>query len=142
MQSCKETSWPLRHPIPFQSHSRAVTLQHKNIVWTKNKEVGFDPIFSKLPGKTSPERQPFCTSSCSHSTGSACPRGMAELLHPSWNLKVKTLPWDHSASIPGPVSLSTLCRPADTQHRALLPAQMGQEWAKHSTCYLSQLTSR
>ena len=53
-------------PIPFQSHSRALTFQHRNVVWTKNKGMFLDPIFSKLPGKTNLERQPFCTSSDSH----------------------------------------------------------------------------
>lgn len=32
---CTESSWPIRHLIPFQSHGRAQTFQQKNIVWTR-----------------------------------------------------------------------------------------------------------
>lgn len=50
-QSSKESSWPIRHLIPVQSHSRVLTFQHKNIVWTKNKGIFLGPIFSKLWSK-------------------------------------------------------------------------------------------
>lgn len=139
VQSCKETSWLLRHSVPFQSHSRALTFQHRNVVWTKNKGMFLDPIFSKLLGKTSLEREPFCTSSCSHT---AQRRGTAELLHLGWILKVRTLPWSHSTSIPACLTPHPVQTCKHTQHRCPLPAQMGQKWARQSTCYFSQLTSR
>lgn len=66
-QCCKETFWPIGHPVPLQSHSKALTLQHSDVVdWTKSKGMFLDPIFSKLPGKTSLEKQPFGISSCPH----------------------------------------------------------------------------
>lgn len=43
--------WLLRHSVSFQSHSRALTFQHRNVVWTKNKEMFLDAVFSKLLGK-------------------------------------------------------------------------------------------
>lgn len=71
------------------------------------------------------------------STGSACPRGTARLLHHRI-LKVKTLPWSQSTSIPACLTP----HPANTLIAGVLCLS---RWARHETertCYFSQLTSR
>lgn len=97
LQSCKESSWPLRHLIPSQPHTRALTFQHKNTVRTKNKGIFLDPIFSKLLGKTGLQRQLLLP----HNPALAqpAPGGITVSLHPSWILEAKLL-CSHSTSIP------------------------------------------
>lgn len=97
-KDCKETSW--LYPLPITEQSPDISAQ-ECCLDQEQGDVPWPHFLQATGEKTSLERQPFCTSSCSHTAQCwlSRPRGMAELLHLSWTLKVQTLPWSHSASI-------------------------------------------